>query len=173
MAFQVPRQLQAVSNPLLAIVAAFVIIPYLPGWVLMAVDFFVVRLALLVGIIAAAYVSPVTAIAAFLVVALLFIQRNKVKVKHIRTLMEQSTEDSPAIRDIVSSPTAPAQPSFEAPETDYHDFFPQKDSGDDSFAPVDESQDTKQPLETETTDGSSRAIDQLFGWVDPRPAQAP
>jgi hypothetical protein len=88
--------------------------------------------------------------------------------------MQQSDMSSPAIESIVTPPTAPYQPPFEEPVTDSHSFFPQDDSGDNSFAPVDESQDHKQPLETEqSNNGSQKAIEQLFEWVNPAPAQAP
>lgn len=162
------------TTVLVGLIVALFLIPYVPGTLLMLVDNMIVRLALLVGLIYVAYISPLSAMVAFIVVAMLFIERNKHKVFQVRRAMQQSTPDSPAIESIVTPPTAPYQPPFEEPEKDYHSFFPQEDSGDNAFAPVAESQDHKQPLETEASnEGSQKAIQQLFEWVNPAPAQAP
>lgn len=156
------------TTVLVSLIVALLLIPYLPGPLLMLVDNIVVRLALLIGLVSVAYVSPMSAMVGFIVVAMLFIERNKHKMYQVRRAMQQSTMDSPAIESIVTPPTAPYQPPFEEPEKDYHSFFPQEDSGDNSFAPVAESQDHKQPLETEgSNDGSQKAIRQLFEWVNP------
>jgi hypothetical protein len=154
-------------------VIIFVLIPYLPRQVLLLVDHILVRLVLVASLIATAYVSPVAAIAHFIVLAFLFIQRNKVKVHTLRRAMQQSDEESPAIANIVTPETAPYQPPFEEPTKEMHDYFPGEEAGDNSFHTVAPTQDTKQPLETETADGSSKAIEQLFEWVNPAPAQAP
>lgn len=170
MAPRLPPMTKTTSS-LLMVALAFVVVPYLPRSVLLLVDFWLVRLGLLALVLAAAYVSPVTAIGTFAVVALLFIERNKAKVKTLRRAMSQSDMESPAIASIVTPDTAPEQPDFEEPTKDYHPFFPQEDSGDNMFHAVDESQDTKQPLETETVNGSDKAIHQLFDWVKPEMAQ--
>jgi hypothetical protein len=152
----------------------FFIIPYLPRSLLILTDMFLVRLALLAALIASAYVSPINAIATFVLIALLFIERNRVKMGHMEKLMSQSNPDSEAIVSIATPPTAPEQPAFEVPEVDSHPFMPQADSGDDSFAPVAESINAKEPLPTEgSQDGVQVAINQLFKWVNPEPAQAP
>ena len=153
------------------IALAFVVIPYLPKPLLMLVDFWPVRLGLLALVLAAAYAGPVVAIGVFAVVALLFIERNKAKIKHLRRAMSQSDKESPAIASIVTPDTAPEQPDFDEPTKEYHPFFPQDDSGDNLFHAIAESQDTKQPLETETVNGSDKAIHQLFEWVKPEMAQ--
>lgn len=140
----------------------------------MLTDLLVVRLALLAGLIAVAYINPVVAIAAFVVLAMLFIERNKIRMQTLKQAMQQSTMDSPAIASIVTPDTAPPQPPFENPEIGLHQFMPQADSGDDSFRPIAATIDEKQPLPTEgSNDGSQKAIHQLFEWVNPNLAQAP
>ena len=171
-------ELPRVSNRVAVILAlhfvAFFLIPYLPRSVLILTDALVVRLALLAGLIASAYVSPLTAVASLVLVAFLFMERNKVKMHHLERAMQQSDPESPAIADIVSPETAPEQPPFEEPRETSVPFMPQADSGDDSFAPVAESMNEKKPLPTEgSNDGSQKAIDQLFRWVNPVPAQTP
>lgn len=161
------------TTVLVGLIVALFLIPYVPGVLLMLVDNVIVRLALLFGLVSVAYVSPMSAMVGFIVVAMLFIERNKHKMYQLRRAMQQSDMSSPAIESIVTPPTAPYQPPFEEPEKDYHSFFPQEDSGDNSFAPVAESQDHKQPLETEgSNDGSQKAIQQLFEWVNPDAAQS-
>jgi hypothetical protein len=151
---------------------ALFLIPYLPRSVLILTDYVVIRLVLLAALIASAYVSPVMAIATFVLIAFLFIQRNERKMAHLEQIMQQSTPESPAIADIESPPTAPAQPAFDIPSVKAMQFMPQNDSGDDSFKPVAETINAKVPLPTEqSNDGSQKAIDQLFEWVHPNLAQ--
>jgi hypothetical protein len=161
-------------NLLAAHFIAFFLIPYLPRSVLILTDNIFVRLILLVSLISAAYVSPIVAVATFVLIALLFVERNKAKMTHLKSAMEQSTPESEAIADIVTPETAPAQPEFDTPTVRSHAYMPQNDSGDNSFAPVAESMNQKQPLPTEcSNDGVNKAISQLFWWVNPAPAQAP
>lgn len=162
------------TKVLVGLIVTFFLIPYWPKQVLMLTDLLVVRLALLAGLIAVAYINPVVAIAAFVVLAMLFIERNKIRMQTLKQAMQQSTMDSPAIASIVTPDTAPPQPPFENPEIGLHQFMPQADSGDDSFRPIAATIDEKQPLPTEgSNDGSQKAIHQLFEWVNPNLAQAP
>jgi hypothetical protein len=158
---------------LLGLILVFFLIPYLPKGFLLLLDNMFIRIGVIVGLLALVHISPLASIAGFLVVALLFIERNRVKIQSVRRVMEQVSEPSAAIEEIVTPPTAPPQPEFEIPVQNEMDFFPKEDSGDNTFTPVDESQDTKQPLPTETADGSDKAIVQLFQWVDPKQVQAP
>ena len=162
------------TQTLASLIIVFFLIPYLPKQVLMLTDLLIVRLALLAGLIAVAYINPVVAIAAFIVLAMLFVERNKLRMQTLKKAMQQSTMDSPAIANIVTPDTAPPQPPFETPDIDVHQFMPQSDSGDDSFKPVAPTINEKQPLPTEgSNDGSEKAIHQLFEWVNPSLAQAP
>ena len=86
--------------------------------------------------------------------------------------MQQSDEHSPAIEGIQTPETAPEQPPFDVPEVDSHPYSPQDDSGDNSFQPVGESINHKQPLPTESANGSRFAVQQLFEWVNPTLAQS-
>jgi hypothetical protein len=171
---EVPRINKRVSTLIGLHVLLFFLIPYLPRSVLILTDNILIRLALLAAIIAAAYVSPLVAVSTFIVIAFLFIERNKVKIHHLEKVMQQSTMDSPAIESIQTPETAPEQPAFDIPIVDSVPFMPQNDSGDDSFAPVAETINEKVPLPTEgSNDGSRKAINQLFSWVNPTPAQSP
>lgn len=162
------------TNVLVGLIVTFFLIPYWPKQVLLLTDLLVVRLALFAGLIAVAYVSPVVAIAAFIVLALLFVERNKLRLDTLKQAMQQSTMDSPAIASIVTPDTAPPQPPFETPEVNMFQYMPQQDTGDDSFKSVAPTIDEKQPLPTEgSNDGSQKAIHQLFEWVNPNLAQAP
>lgn len=153
---------------------AIFLIPYLPRSVLILTDNILVRLALLAGLVSSAYISPINAVATFVVIAMLFVERNNIKMRHLERAMQQSGPDSPAIESIQTPDTAPEQPAFTQPTVRGIPFMPQADSGDDSFAPVAESMNQKQPLPTEgSNDGSEKAIEQLFSWVKPDLAQAP
>ena len=168
-----PRLTKGQTTFLLGHLIAFFAIPYLPRSVLLFTDYLVVRIALLAFLVQSAYVSPMTGIASFILIAFLFIERNKAKMSHFEKIMSQSTMDSPAIQSIETPETAPEQPRFEVPLVQSHSFMPQEDSGDDSFAPVAESLNEKQPLPTEPSqDGSQKAIDALYSWVNPVPAQS-
>ena len=163
------------SGILGGLILAFFLIPYLPQQIILLTDTFLVRLALLAGLIAAAYVSPVVAIAAFIVLGLLFMERNKAKMMQYKSAMALTTSaESPAIAEIVTPETAPEQPEFDQPVIDRMHFMPQDDSGDDGFMPVAPSMNQKTPLPTEgSNDGSQKAIQQLYEWVNPNLAQAP
>jgi len=152
----------------------FIITPHLPRNILILTDTIIVRVALLAILLYSVYLGPVTGIATFIVIAFLFIERNRIKMKHLETIMSQSTPESEAIMSIETPATAPEQPLFEIPEVESHPFMPQSDSGDDSFAPVAETINAKQPLPTEgSNDGVQKAISQLYEWVNPNLAQAP
>lgn len=150
----------------------FFLIPYIPRKLLILTDNLLVRLVLLAWLVSSAYVSPLVAIATFIIIALLFVERNKYKVNHIQSMMELSSADSPAIQQIVSPPTAPPQPPFEDPSERSIPFMPQDDTGDDSFAPVDKTMNEKIPLPTEkSNEGVQKAIQQLYQWVNPNIVQ--
>ncbi len=161
-------------NMLVGLLIAFFAIPFLPKQLVELTDNILVRVLLLAGLLSVAYVSPVVAIAAFLVLAMLFVERNKIRMQTLKRAMQQSSMESPAIASIVTPDTAPPQPPFENPEVTTFPFMPQVDSGDDSFKPVAKTINEKQPLPTEgSNDGSEKAIQQLFEWVNPNLAQQP
>lgn len=150
----------------------FFLIPYIPREIIILTDMFIVRILLLAVLISSAYVSPLIAITTFIVIALVFVERNKIKMHRLQAAMSQSTPESPAIAEIQSPETAPAQPAFLQPEVDSYPFMPQDDSGSDAFSPVAESLNEKQPLPTEpSNDGSQKAIDVLYKWVNPNLVQ--
>ena len=151
---------------LMGLVASFFVIPFLPWQVLMVTDNILVRFFLLVGFLAAVGVSPTCGILALAVIGLLFIERNKAKMHHLRRAMQQSDMNSPAIQSIQSSETAPLQPDFDSPVESSVPFFPQEDSGDDRFYPVASSMNEKHVLPTEQSNGS-RFSAKLFNWVNP------
>jgi hypothetical protein len=154
---------------------AFVVIPYLPEGILLLADNILIRIALLAGLIAAAYVGPVAAIAAFAVVAYLYMQRNRAKLGQLTNAMNLTTNPlSPAIQSIESGQYAPPQPDFQPPLQTSMQYAPQDDSGSDEFHPVAATLNEKTPLPTEgSNDGVNKAISQLFEWVNPNLAQAP
>ncbi len=139
----------------------------------MLTDYLDVRGILLVLFLALAGKSPLYAIVGLMSIAFLFIERNRVKIHSLRQSMEQSSEDSPAIQSIVTPETAPEQPDFDSSVSKNIPFAPQDDSGSNAFAPVAPTLNEKQPLPTETTDGSQKAMYQLFQWVDANRVQAP
>lgn len=150
----------------------FFLIPYLPTQLLILTDNLLIRIVLLAWLVSSAYVSPLVAIATFIIIALLFVERNKYKVNQIHNLMELSSPESPAIQQIVSPPTAPPQPPFEDPAQNSIPFMPQEDTGDNSFAPVDKTINEKIPLPTEkSNEGVQKAIQQLYQWVNPNIVQ--
>ena len=154
------------------LVIAFFTVPFLPKPVLALSDLLLVRAALLALLIAIAYVSPVAAVLGLVVIALVFVQRNKQRMQVLNRAMQQSDEHSSAIEGIQTPETAPVQPPFDVPEVDSHPYSPQDDSGDNSFEPVGTSINSKHPLPTESADGSRFAIQQLFEWVNPTLAQS-
>ena len=152
---------------LTGLVVSFFVIPFLPWQVLMLTDNILVRFFLLVGFLAAVGVSPTCGILALAVIGLLFIERNKAKMRYLKRSMQQSDMNSPAIQSIQTPETAPVQPAFEKPVESSVPFFPQEDSGDDMFYPVAKSMNEKQPLPTESSNGSRFAARQSFSWVNP------
>jgi hypothetical protein len=150
----------------------FFLLPYIPREIIVMTDMLAVRIVLLAILFYSATVSPIIAITTFIVIALVFVERNKVKMNRLQAAMSQSTPESPAIAEIQTPETAPVQPEFLQPEVDSYPFMPQDDSGSDSFSPVAESMNEKQPLPTEpSNDGSKKAIDVLYKWVNPNLVQ--
>jgi hypothetical protein len=156
-----------------SLLIAFFVIPFLPHPVLALSDLLIVRVALLALLVAIAYVSPIAAVLGLVVIALVFVQRGKYRMQTLKRAMQlESDESSPAIEGIQTPATAPEQPPYDVPEVESHPYSPQDDSGDNSFEPVGESINHKQPLPTESADGSRFAIQQLFEWVNPTLAQS-
>ena len=151
---------------LFSIIATFIIIPFLPSQVLMLTDLILVRLILLGLFLTAINISPQIGMLSLASIAFLFIERNKNKVKHIQTVMQQSTPDSPAIVSIETPNTAPVQPPFNNPVETNISFSPNEESGDNSFSPVANTINQKQILNTESANGSRFAIKQSFNWVN-------
>lgn len=156
---------------LIVLVALFFCIPFLPSQVLMLTDLLLVRLVLLAAFVAAMQVSPIAGILALAVIALLFIERNKRKMKYLQQAMQLSTPESPAIESIQTPETAPPQPEFETPSTNTIYFAPQEETGENIFKPVDKTINQKQVLPTQSTDGSQKVVNQLFEWVNPNLVQ--
>jgi len=152
---------------LVGIFVAFFLVPYLPQQVLILIDNFLVRIALLAGLVLVAYMNPLLAIAGFILLALLFIERNKAKVHMLSSTLASNGSPSEAVASIETPATAPEQPPFDTPRETSVPFMPSADSGDNSFNPVAPSMNQKQPLPTETVDGSEKARHQLFEWVNP------
>jgi len=151
---------------LVAILASFIIIPFLPHDVLMLSDLLLVRLVLLGVFLTAINISPQVGMLSLASIGFLFIERNKQKVRKLQGLMQLSTPDSPAIQSIQSPETAPAQPAFNTPSEKNVPFSPQEESGDNNFSPVSPTLNQKSVLPTGSTDGSRFAIKQAFGWVN-------
>jgi len=164
-----PRLTKKETAVLVGIFVAFFLVPYLPVHVLILTDLFLVRLLLLLALVLVAYMNPLLAIAGFVLFALLFIERNKAKIRMLSSTLAASPEGTPseAVASIETPATAPEQPPFDIPEETSVPYMPSSDSGDNSFHPVAPSLNHKQPLPTETVDGSDKAIHQLFEWVNP------
>jgi hypothetical protein len=162
-----PRLSKKETAILVGIFVAFFLVPYLSAEVLILTDNFLVRIALLVGLILVAYMNPILAIAAFVLLALLFIKRNKAKVQMLSSTLAYNGSPSEAVASIETPATAPEQPPFDMPKESSVPFMPSTESGDNSFYPVAPSMNQKQPLPTETVDGSEKARHQLFEWVNP------
>jgi len=164
-----PRLSKKETAILVGIFVAFFLVPYLPVQLLILTDTFLVRLALLVALVFVAYMNPLLAIAGFVLFALLFIERNKVKLHLLSSTLASPPNGAPseAVASIETPATAPEQPPFDMPEEASVPFMPSSESGDNTFHPVAPSMDHKQPLPTETVDGSDKAIHQLFEWVNP------
>jgi predicted membrane metal-binding protein len=151
---------------LVCILASFLVIPFLPWQILMLTDFILVRVVLLILFLAAINISPQVGMLSLASISFLFIERNKRKVKHIQSVMQQSTPDSPAIAGIQSPETAPEQPAFDTPVEKNISFSPQEDSGDNSFSPVARSMNQKEVLPTESSNGSKFVVEKSFSWVN-------
>jgi hypothetical protein len=140
----------------------------MPKQLLALTDNILVRIILLIGLISTAYRNPVLGVAVFMVVSFLFIERNKAKMVQLKDVMTMSNGPySEAVVGIETPPTAPLQPPFLTPPSGSIPFMPDAETGDNSFAPVAPSMDMKQPLPTESVDGSQKAIHELFEWVHP------
>jgi hypothetical protein len=92
-------------------------------------------------------------------------------MKYLRDVMQQNTENSPAIQSIQTPETAPVQPPFETPVEKNRPFSPQDDSGDNTFVSVGTSINNKEVLPTESANGSRFVAEQSFGWVNPNLVQ--
>ena len=143
------------SPTLMALVGAgavFVLSPVLPFWVLrLTVGNMVGALVLMVLVLIVLQYDHVIGLAVFMAVAALFLEQRRRTVMKVQRTMTTKAEpleikelDTPA-PDLVPGEIHPSRPE---PEVDEYDFEPSEDSGKDTFEPVDETQDHKQPLET-------------------------
>jgi hypothetical protein len=165
----IPRLSKKETAILVGIFVTFFLVPYLPVEVLILTDSFLVRLVLLLALILIAYMNPLLAISGFVLFALLFIERNKAKIQMLSSTLAQPANGAPseAVASIETPATAPEQPPFDMPRETSVPYMPSAESGDNCFHPIAPSMDHKQPLPTETVDGSEKARHQLFEWVNP------
>jgi hypothetical protein len=155
------------STLLGGLVLVFLLLPYLPWQVLALTDFFLIKAILLVSLVYSAYIDPVVAMVYFIAVAYLFILRNQKKVNYMSQDL-QNVAQSEALQQISQPEALPDVPDFTMPTSSSFSFTPLPSTGSNDFYKVGMSIDQKRPvLPTETSDGSSKAIAQLFSHVRP------
>jgi hypothetical protein len=139
----------------------------LPGALLAYSDNIIVRGLLLLTIAVFAMDSPVLGIMALLVVALVFIERNKYKIaqvytSHTDTVMKIDTEnDGLKVLDLPNE--AVEQPVYDTPAIDVHPFGPGVESGSDHFEAVASTINHKVILPSASVRGADKVQGQLFG----------
>lgn len=147
----------------------FLVVPMMPGALLAYSDNIVIRGLLLLAIVVFSMDSPLLGIMSLLVVALIFIERNKHKVAqiyttHTDTFMKIDTENeglkaldlSPIEKEVIE------QPIYDTPTMEVHPFGPGVDSGSDHFEAVDSTINHKVILPTATARGADKVQGQLF-----------
>ncbi len=155
------------STLLGGLVLVFLLLPYLPWQVLALTDFFLVRAFLLVSLVYSAYIDPVVAMVYFIAVSYMFILRSQKKIAYMSQDI-QDVSQSEAIKSFVQPESLPDVPDFTMPTSSSFSFSPLPSTGSNEFYKVGMSIDQKRPvLPTETSDGSSKAIAQLFSHVRP------
>lgn len=154
-----------------ALLVLFVASPYLPEHIFQLSDNILVKTILFITLIASAYHGPIMAIATFIVIAYIFILRNKKKIDSLTGQNSDYMEvkNSEAIQSITTPSTAPTQPSFETVSEDSYTFAPFSETGSNAFYKVDRSFDGKPPvLATQSVMGSEYVTDQLYSNVTPQ-----
>jgi hypothetical protein len=129
------------------------IVPLLPNSVLSLTDNLIVRIILMGFVLASSLYGPYVLLLTFIVVLAVFGLRNHMKINRI---MPPSVAKLAEVNNIVDNDEVEVtieQPSFQEPVQDSYDFSPQKDTGDNSFAPVDVSINQKVVIPSPRPDG--------------------
>jgi len=146
------------------------IAPFLPSSILMLLDNIVIRILLIGLLIYMVRIGPTAAIVVFMTISVLFLERNRHKVKD--ALKKLDLMEIPAFADIHEAykKTMPVDvPEFDAPILKEVDFMPHETCDSSHFEPVDVSINQKSVLSTiyplaEKTDSLYEKMG--FGHVD-------
>ena len=135
------------------------IVPLLPNSVLSLIDNLVVRIILMGFVLASSLYGPYVLLLTFIVVLAVFGLRNHMKINRIMppSVSKLAEVDSMIFNEPeVEVPIE--QPPFQKPVQDSYDFSPQKDTGDNSFAPVDVSINQKVVIPSVKSDGKAGGL---------------
>jgi hypothetical protein len=135
------------------------IVPLLPNSVLSLTDNLIVRIILMGFVLASSFYGPYVLLLTFIVVLAVFGLRNHMKINRITPpSIAKLAEVNNIVDDEPEVEVPIEQPSFQEPVQDSYDFSPQKDTGDNSFAPVDVSINQKVVIPSPRPDGRAGGL---------------
>lgn len=161
--------------PVAVLAAVAVIAPAVPWPVLRLLDWTVVRIGIVIGLIAAVYHGYATGLVALIAVAALYMERNRHKVNSARKrfdeLKDRDNQEVPATVEEEGQPqeTVPVQ-DFDVPDGKIATYEPKRTTGTDSFERVlfSENLNDKAPLPTVPIGAKSANIFTPYVESNPR-----
>ena len=149
------RALTTQEKIMIAELVVLFIVPLLPNSVLLLTDNLLVRIILMGFVLASSLYGPYVLLLTFIVVLAIFGLRNHMKVNRI---VPPSLASLPEVSEETNVEVPIQQPSFQKPVEDSYDFSPQKDTGDNSFEPVDISINQKVVFPSVKPDGMAGGL---------------
>lgn len=149
------RALTTQEKIMIAELCVLFIVPLLPNSVLLLTDNLLVRIILMGFVLASSLYGPYVLLLTFIVVLAIFGLRNHMKVNRI---VPPSLASLPEVSEETDVAVPIQQPSFQKPDEDSYDFSPQKDTGDNSFEPVDISINQKVVFPSVKPDGMAGGL---------------
>lgn len=151
--------------PIAVLVAITCLAPMIPWTVLRLLDTLVVRIALVIGLVAAVYHGYATGLVALIAVAALYMERNRHKVNYARKrfddLKDKDNKEEHATVEEEATPqeTVPVR-DFDVPDGKIATYEPKKTMGTDAFEriPFSENLNSKMPLPTVPIGAKSAGI---------------
>lgn len=149
------RALTTQEKIMIAELVVLFIVPLLPNSVLLLTDNLLVRIILMGFVLASSLYGPYVLLLTFIVVLAIFGLRNHMKVNRI---VPPSLASLPEVSEETNVEVPIQQPPFQKPVEDSYDFSPQKDTGDNSFEPVDISINQKVVFPSVKPDGMAGGL---------------
>jgi hypothetical protein len=147
-------------------------IPIIPSKIILLFDSLIIRIAIIFGLLFLISIGPTAAIFGLILIALIYLERNKIKIIEATKKIDLMDVDAPqqmtVKQESVPQKTVPVLDFNIPPRDDEMPYLPSDDCNSDNFSPVAPSINMKNALNTITPGSSTNDFyeENGFGHVE-------